>query len=317
MKKITAVLMVTVIMTMLLAGCGQKRELYNNVKLENYIEVKDYIGVEVDTTTDSFAKLCDEIFALDVEDNGLYNELKEGTVEDGDIVNLDYEGKLDGVAFDGGTAQGYDLKIGSKTFIDDFEEELIGVAVGETKDVTAKFPENYGNEELNGKEAVFTCKINSIQRAMTIEEAYAEMDFDSADDYSADIEKRAVKQSILDAISQTAKIKDYPAKDSEILCDAIYDYYVEFYKNMYQADLVDVLTASSKTVEEFKSQIASDMVPEMMNTNMLMYFILDEEKLEIMESTVNSQSTAQPAIAESYAVQDTVMEYLYENANIK
>ncbi len=315
MKKLTAVLLVAVLMMTFLVGCGQDRLLYKNVKLQNYVEVSDYLGIEVDTTGDEFAEYYNDVFLLDIEDNGLYNEVD--VVANGDTVNLDYEGKIDGVAFDGGTAQGADLVIGSGTFIDDFEEELIGVAVGETKDVTAKFPENYGVDELNGKEAIFTCTINSIARPMTKEEAYSELDFDTLEDYEQDIKKRAVQQSILDTVCSGAKVKDYPAKDSELLCEAIFEFYADIYMSTYNVNLEDILVSNGSSVEEYKSQISTNMVPQLMNTNMVMYYILDAEKLEILESTVNSQVTDQPVIAESYAVQDIVMEYLYDNAIIK
>ena len=317
MKRLTAVLLVAVLMVTFLTGCGKKRELYSKVKLENYIEVGNYLGIEVDTTTDAFAKYYDEIFAMDVEDHKLYKEVKEGTVQNGDIINLDYAGKIDGVAFDGGTATGAELEIGSKTFIDDFEEELIGVTVGATKDVTAKFPENYGVASLNGKEAVFTCKVNYIKKAMTEEEAYESLEFTSVDKYKANIKERAIKQYIMDTVSATTKVKDYPQKDSELLCESIYEFYVDIYKSEYNVNLEDVLTSNGSSVETYKSQIATEMVPQMMNVNMLMYYIFDAEELELLESTVNSQSVDQPVIAESYAVQDIVMEYLYDNAVIK
>lgn len=317
MKKLTAVLLVAVLMMTFLTGCGKNRELYKKVKLENYVEVSDYLGIEIDTTTDEFAQYYDDVFSLDVEDNELYNEVEEGVVEDGDIINLDYEGKIDGVAFDGGTATGAELEIGSQTFIDDFEEELIGVAVGDTKDVTATFPEDYGVEELNGKEAIFTCKVNYIKKAMTEEEAYQEMEFDTAEDYKEDIKERAIKQYLLDTVVSEASIKDYPEKDSELLCEAIFEFYVEIYKTSYSVDLEEILVLNGSSVEEYKSQILTEMVPQMMNVNMVMYYILDTEKLELLESTVESQGVNQLVIAESYAVQDIVMEYLYDNASIK
>lgn len=83
-------------------------------------------------------------------------------VENGDVANIDYEGKKDGVAFEGGTAQGYDLTIGSGSFIPGFEEGLVGVKVGETVDLPLTFPENYHSEDLAGAEVVFTVTVNSI-----------------------------------------------------------------------------------------------------------------------------------------------------------
>ena len=86
------------------------------------------------------------------------------TVEDGDTVNIDYVGSIDGVEFSGGNTQGQgaDLTIGSGMYIDDFEEQLIGVHPGDTVNVYATFPDNYGKEDLNGKEALFVVKVNGI-----------------------------------------------------------------------------------------------------------------------------------------------------------
>ena len=86
------------------------------------------------------------------------------TVEDGDTVNIDYVGSIDGVEFDGGNTQGNgtDLTIGSGRYIDDFEEQLIGAHPGDEVEVTVTFPDDYGNDELNGKEAVFDVTVNGI-----------------------------------------------------------------------------------------------------------------------------------------------------------
>ena len=86
------------------------------------------------------------------------------TVEDGDTVNIDYVGSIDGVEFDGGNTQGMgtDLVIGSGLYIDDFEEQLIGAHPGDQVDVYATFPEDYGVEDLNGKEALFKVTVNGI-----------------------------------------------------------------------------------------------------------------------------------------------------------
>ncbi|MCC8066247.1 MAG: FKBP-type peptidyl-prolyl cis-trans isomerase [Clostridiales bacterium] len=86
------------------------------------------------------------------------------TVEDGDTVNIDYVGSIDGVEFDGGSTDGNgtDLTIGSESYIDDFEDQLIGYHPGDTVDVTVTFPEDYGVDDLNGQEAVFEVTINGI-----------------------------------------------------------------------------------------------------------------------------------------------------------
>lgn len=95
--------------------------------------------------------------------NYVRDESRDGTeVKEGDTVNIDYIGKLDGVAFDGGKDTDYDLTIGSHTFIEDFETGLIGKQVGTTVDIETKFPDTYQNEELRGKVTVFTITINYI-----------------------------------------------------------------------------------------------------------------------------------------------------------
>ena len=88
------------------------------------------------------------------------------TIEDGDTVNIDYVGSIDGVEFQGGNTNGSgaDLVIGSHTYIDDFEEQLIGHHPGDSVDVTVTFPEDYGKDELNGKEALFKVTINGIYK---------------------------------------------------------------------------------------------------------------------------------------------------------
>ena len=102
-------------------------------------------------------------FAKD-ESEATYSTDTSLTVQDGDTVNIDYVGSIDGVEFDGGNTNGAgaDLTIGSGTYIDDFEEQLIGAHPGDTVEVNVTFPENYGDEELNGKDALFVVEVNGI-----------------------------------------------------------------------------------------------------------------------------------------------------------
>ena len=95
------------------------------------------------------------------------NEVKDRAAADGDTVNIDYVGRIDGVAFDGGDTKGSgaDLTLGSGTYIDNFEDQIVGHTPGETFDVTVTFPEDYGNEDLNGKEAVFKTTLNYIKES--------------------------------------------------------------------------------------------------------------------------------------------------------
>jgi len=130
--------------------------------VEKIVTLAEYKGIEVETAV-SEKEIEDEINKI-VEENPLYEEVKDREVKEGDTVNIDYEGKKDGVAFDGGTAAGFDLVIGSGSFIDGFEEGLIGTKPGEVKDLNLKFPEEYQNSpDLAGQEVVFTVTINYIK----------------------------------------------------------------------------------------------------------------------------------------------------------
>ena len=96
--------------------------------------------------------------------SGKREELTEGTVANGDIAVIDFVGKKDDVAFDGGTGKDYELEIGSHTFIEGFEEGVEGMKVGETKDLELTFPENYPSEDLAGEDVIFTVTVNAIKQ---------------------------------------------------------------------------------------------------------------------------------------------------------
>ena len=114
-----------------------------------------------DTSTDTSTDISTESTTGDV---ATYSTDTSLTVKDGDTVNIDYVGSIDGVEFAGGNTNGAgaDLTIGSGSYIDDFEEQLIGAHPGDTVEVNVTFPENYGNEELNGKDALFVVEVNGI-----------------------------------------------------------------------------------------------------------------------------------------------------------
>ncbi len=111
---------------------------------------------------------------------------------------MDFEGKKDGVPFDGGTAENYELVIGSNSFIPGFEDGMLGMKVGESKDIPLTFPEDYHAEDLAGQEVVFTVKVNDIKRKVlaNLDDEFAKdvSEFDTLDDYKADIRKDLTKQ---------------------------------------------------------------------------------------------------------------------------
>ena len=140
-------------------------ELGDNVVLGDYknLEVVNNVTVITDEDVDNYINY---MLSMSPE---LVEVTDRDVVEIGDVANIDYVGKKDGVAFDGGTAQGYDLGIGSGSFIDGFEDGLVGVKKGETVDLNLTFPENYHSEDLAGAEVVFTVTVNAIYAEATPE----------------------------------------------------------------------------------------------------------------------------------------------------
>ena len=133
-------------------------------------------------------------------------EVTGRAVADGDKVNLDYSGSVDGVKFDGGTAENQELTIGSGMFIPGFEEQMVGMNVGEEKDITVTFPEQYHSEELAGKEAVFHVKVNAIEETVLPEadDEFAKdvSEFDTIAELRADKRKKLEEAAELRAKNQ-------------------------------------------------------------------------------------------------------------------
>ncbi len=123
-------------------------------------------------------------------------EDKDGAAENGDQVTIDFVGKVDGETFEGGSADDYPLVLGSNSFIPGFEEQLVGVATGEEKDVSVTFPENYGAQHLAGKNAVFTCTIKAVKAPKA-----AEIDDDLAKRFGAD-DLEALRTQVRERLEQ-------------------------------------------------------------------------------------------------------------------
>ena len=192
-------------------------------------------------------------------------KITDRAVKKGDNVNIDFEGKKDGVAFDGGTAKGFNLKIGSNSFIPGFEDGLIGKKPGETVDLNLKFPDDYKNsEELKGAKVVFTVKINYIvgetPTELTDELVKANTEFKTAAEYKADIrkkletiksaeEKENVQKELLEKVVTASSIKSVP----EVAENKYYGQIMDYWKNVaakYGMELKDLVQNQLKLTEE-------------------------------------------------------------------
>ena len=145
-------------------GTGKDLKFHLEVFVRPDVKLGEYKGLTVETEQQ---KLTDEMvearISADQDKASRTIDVDDRPVQDGDTVNLDYAGTVDGVAFEGGTAEGQTLKIGSHQFIEGFEEQMIGMNIGEEKDLQVRFPDEYHAEELKGKDAVFHVKVNGIQ----------------------------------------------------------------------------------------------------------------------------------------------------------
>ena len=173
-------------------GTGKTLKFACEVFVKPEVVLGDYKGVAVKKET---TLVTDEEVDARIEQErakqGTEAEVEGRAVAEGDTVNLDYAGSVDGVAFAGGTAEGQTLKIGSHTFIPGFEEQMIGMEIGEEKDLNVTFPEQYHSEELAGKAAVFHVKVNSITETQlpALDDDFAKdiSEFDTLDEYKADV----------------------------------------------------------------------------------------------------------------------------------
>ena len=132
--------------------------------VSKYVTIGQYKGLSLDNTVEAVTDDAVE-GRVEQELQNKAEEVTEGSVQEGDIVTINYVGTKDGVAFDGGTANNYELTIGSGTFIDGFEDGIIGMKKGETKDLDLTFPEEYSAEDLAGQEVTFKVTLQSFKRA--------------------------------------------------------------------------------------------------------------------------------------------------------
>ena len=271
------------------------------------VELGEYLGLSLDpievTVTDVDVEMTIE---NTVKSRNLYDELAEGTVENGDIANIDYEGKIDGVAFDGGTAQGYDLEIGSGTFIPGFEEGLVGAQVGQTIDLDVTFPEEYGNADYAGKAAVFTVTVNGIKRMPAMDDELAKKlsdgEFETMDEYKESVRKEIAGQ-MRDEESELVEKIVAGCERIEIPSDLL-DFYVEdnlkYAEQMYSyygISLEDAVTGYyGMSMEDYTQQVRQS-VQESLEKQMVVEAVIEKEGI-----TVDDEALAVGAqeLAEKY-----------------
>ncbi len=275
------------------------------VTFEPEVTLGDYKGLEVEAAD---TEVSDEEFEAAINaELARKAELvvkEDGAVEDGDIVNLDFDGYVGDEQFEGGKAEGYDLEIGSGQFIPGFEEQLVGTKTGDEKDVTVTFPEEYHAEELAGKEAVFKVKINEVKTKEVPElddELVKELDesADSVDAYKTKFRsdlveqkkieaENATKESLIGQVTDNAQV-DIPQAMVDTELGRMMQ---EFEQRIAQQGLNLELyyQFSGQSEEQLKESMQED-AEKRVKTNLTLAAIANAENIEISDEDVEAELT--------------------------
>ena len=176
------------------------------LKAEGFVKpevtIENYKGIEVEKKVVEISE--DEINAeIDKarDRNARFVQESDEAIKDGDTITLDFEGFVDGVAFEGGKGENYELKIGSGSFIPGFEAQIVGHKLGEDFDVNVTFPEDYSAKDLAGKAATFKCTAKSLKQLPEVDDEFVKdvSEFDTLDEYKADIKAKLTEKGKADA----------------------------------------------------------------------------------------------------------------------
>lgn len=314
----------------------------------DYVELGEYKGLTVKIAP---IEVTDEEILAQISANAgsdAMEDVTEGTVEEGDTANIDYVGKLDGEAFDGGTAKGYDLEIGSGTFIDGFEDGLVGVKIGDTVDLTLTFPESYPSEELAGKETVFTVTVNSVKRMKELTsdlvstitdgeytdvDAYKESVKETLIKNKEDSRDSEIKSDILSQISANSTVRDYPQEMLDYGLTNMQNAYKQM-ASQYDMEYADLLQNYFGMTEEQFNEEALNVVKQNLDAEMYLKAIAEKEGIEVSD---DDYEAACQRYADTYgydsvddlkaaydedtirisALQDKVLDFLEENTTVE
>lgn len=272
------------------------------VALKPEVTLGEYKGIEVEKKE---IEVTDEEVAKELvnaqEQNSREITVEDRPVQDGDIVNIDYAGSVDGVAFDGGTAKDQNLVIGSHTFIDTFEDQLIGKNIGDEVNVNVTFPEEYHAPDLAGKPALFEVKINGIKtkELPVLDDDFAQdvSEFDTLDEYKEDIKKKLVEQK-----EQAAKTDKENAVLEKIVENAQMDIpeaMVETQQQQLADDFAQRLSYQGLQIEQYfqftgmtREKFMEDLKPQALKTiqtRLVLEAIVDAENIEVTEEELNAE----------------------------
>lgn len=234
-----------------------ERGFWTGIRALDYVETLNYIGISI---PNNIHQISDE--TLQTEIQGIManfttpTKITDRAIVDGDTVNVDYDGSIDGVAFEGGSTNGMgaDVTIGVTDYIDDFLEQLIGHSSGETINIEVTFPDDYGQDNLNGKDAVFVTTINyivgEVVQAELTDDFVAENLTSSygwttvqemKDDMISELKRQSVEQFVVEYLTSQVAIKSVPDQLMKYQ-ENVMLYYYQDYADYYGVDLSELLS---------------------------------------------------------------------------
>ena len=289
-KKIISVILVA--MTVLsFSACKSSGKVFD-YNLDEYIKLAPYDACVIDKNSVDYKMAVDYTNYSNLQEIGYEfqtEELESGVVAPLDTANIDYIGKKDGVAFDGGTAAGQGLTIGSSSFIEGFESGLVGKKIGETVDLDLTFPENYHEESLAGAKVVFTVTINSVERP-TMPEITADLakklGYNSAEEYKEKIQSSYLLEYVWNKAVSGAEVIKYPEKEvNEYIEDSMADLRKEAEQN--GTTLQNYLNANGLT-EELYREYLMDYAKSFTMQRMIFYSIARKENIVVSDEEVDA-----------------------------
>ncbi|MBR7033927.1 MAG: FKBP-type peptidyl-prolyl cis-trans isomerase [Clostridia bacterium] len=313
---------------------------FKDVRALDYVELKNYEKLVI-SRADLDTKVKERIDAM-LENYGTPSQLTEGTVKDADTVNIDYTGYIDGEAFEGGSTDGNGstVTIGESPMIDGFLEQIVGHNVGETFDINVTFPEDYGNEELAGKDAVFTITINYIEGDKDIPELTDEFvsanitpqaeDIKTAQDLLDYYEERVKQDLIADKLVEENEVKELPSFAYDFAVDLTIIPYAN-YASQYGVDIGTLLTVYGLSIEDMISDFAEDNLK--VAKRMLIVQAIDESRddISVTEDDMKAFATENfgsedyseavdsygEGLLKMYVLQDVVMKHVTDNSSFE
>ena len=273
------------------------------VTVEPEVKLGEYKGLEIDKQDTG---LTDEELQESIDHSlGHLAEMvvkEDGVVKNGDTVNIDFTGSVDGEEFDGGQAEGYDLEVSSGSFIPGFEEQLEGMKVDEEKDVVVTFPEEYHAEELAGKEATFKTKVNEIKFKDVPElndEIANELDSnaETVDEYKENLRKRLTEQKVTEAENTEKEEAINKATDNttidipEAMVNTELDRMIQEFGQRIQQQGLGIQTyyqISGQSEDQLREQMKDD-AEQRVKTNLTLTAIADAENIEVSDEDIDKE----------------------------